>query len=638
VAIYHLSAQIIKRSEGRSAIAAAAYRAGERLVDRQSNVAFDYRNKGGIVHNEIRKPDGAPDWMGNREELWNVLEIKNRRKDAQLAREMNIALPREMTLEQQTAVLRRFVDERFVALGMVADMAIHHDEENNNPHAHVMLSFYAANENGFRRTRTREWNSKDFLTDTREAWSLYANRALEALGHEERIDHRTLEAQGIDRMPTIHEGPQGRSARARGVETTSNVIDIRTYAGKHRALDYRDIDVGRSRAAQNQRIHAFNARQMTKKLVAAMDAMDGWLQHRFMESSVKRAGLRLRDARRARRTADGAIRFWARVVKQRQNRAMVERVFRNQPKHLARTVRLITVAQSKVKQAKRRYAVARQQELTAERDYRRGKQALGRDRQERKARKQRSMSRWTTALGRVAPESITLDRLPADRRDGRWGRIASWMANAAQAQRRHGEKVSSSHGVPSAALTPQPAPRSPADAASRTGPPIAGDAPPATPEVAQPALPHAPAKAETDATIAPPFPVDIALQARAALSAQDNRIENLSRLNTRIIRLERQVRRGEASPAELEQARTERAATYATSGGDDTWKRQMDLRAAYNQAVDALSPEEIQAADIDDAQRESLDRTKAQREKQRQEHSLSHSRGIRHKIHSEPPQ
>jgi ATP-dependent exoDNAse (exonuclease V) alpha subunit len=160
VAIYHLSAQIIKRSEGRSAIAAAAYRAGERLVDRESGAAFDYRNKGGIVHSEIRTPANAPAWMQDREELWNVLAFKNRRKDAQLAREMNIALPREMDLAQQKALLRRFVDERFVALGMVADMAIHHDEDNNNPHAHVMLSFYAANENGFRRTRTREWRSR----------------------------------------------------------------------------------------------------------------------------------------------------------------------------------------------------------------------------------------------------------------------------------------------------------------------------------------------------------------------------------------------------------------------------------------------------------------------------------------------
>jgi len=327
VAIYHLSAQIIKRSEGRSAIAAAAYRAGERLVDRQSGAAFDYRNKGGIVHTEIRTPGNAPDWMQDREELWNVLEFKNRRKDAQLAREMNIALPRELPFEQQKALLRRFVDEQFVDRGMVADLAIHHDAENNNPHAHVMLSFYAANENGFRRTRTREWNSKDFLNDTREAWSQYANRALEAMGVDERIDHRTLEAQGIDRMPTIHEGPQGRKARERGFEPASNVIDIQTYAGRRRSLDYREIDVGRSRAAQNERIHAFNERQATKRLVEAMDAVENWLRHRFFEATIKRAGTRLRDARRSRRMAEGSVCFWKGKLKERWRLMVIASVF-----------------------------------------------------------------------------------------------------------------------------------------------------------------------------------------------------------------------------------------------------------------------------------------------------------------------
>lgn len=459
MAIYHLSAQIIKRSEGRSAIAAAAYRAGERLVDRESGAAFDYRNKGGIVHTEIRTPGGAPDWMQNREELWNVLEFKNRRKDAQLAREMNIALPKELPLEQQKELLRRFVDEQFVGRGMVADTAIHHDKENNNPHAHVMLSFYAANENGFRRTRTREWNSKDFLTETREAWSQYANRALEAMGREERIDHRTLDAQGIDRMPTIHEGPQGRKARERGIEPASNVVDIQTYAGKRRSLDYREIDVGRSRAAQNERIHAFNERQATKRLVEAMGAVENWLRHRFLEATIKRAGTRLRDARRMRRSAEGSIQFWAAVRRQRQRSSTVERILRNRPKRLAYATRQIGKADRSLKLAKRRYVVARQRELTADRDYRQAKLALGRDRKERKIRRQRSVARWKSAIRRVAPDNIAIDRLPEHRRDARWGKILGWIARARLAEQHQRTMSARDHEPrPDTALKPTSAP------------------------------------------------------------------------------------------------------------------------------------------------------------------------------------
>ena len=435
MAIYHLSAQIIKRKDGRSAIVAAAYRAGERLVDRESGTVADYRNKGGIVHTEIRTPQNSPEWMQDRETLWNVLEYKNRRVDAQLAREMNIALPRELPFEQQKELLRRFVDDQFVSRGMVADLAIHHDEEQNNPHAHVMLSFYAANDDGFKRTRTREWNSKDFLNETREAWSTYANRALEAMGHEERIDHRTLEAQGIDRLPTIHEGPKGRKARDRGYAPSSKVVDMQTYAGRRRQLNYQELDEGRSRAQQNARILQFNERQVTKRIAEAFEAMDSWMRLRFMEATIKRAGGRLRDARRGRRSAEGSIRFWAKALKSRQRSSMIERVIGNRPWRVKRQVQLIGIAEKKLKQAKRRYAIARQQELGAERDYRRGKLALGRDRNERHERRRRSVARWTGTIARVAPNDIRLDRMPENRQDPRWMKVMGRLAKAHNAKK-----------------------------------------------------------------------------------------------------------------------------------------------------------------------------------------------------------
>ncbi|NQW11568.1 MAG: MobA/MobL family protein [Alphaproteobacteria bacterium] len=496
MAIYHLSAQIIKRSEGRSAIAAAAYRAGERLVDRQSGHAFDYRNKSGIVHTEIRTPGAAPGWMRDREELWNVLEFKNRRKDAQLAREMNIALPRELGFEQQKELLRRFVDDRFVARGMVADRAIHHDAEGSNPHAHVMLSFYAANENGFLRTRTREWNGKDFLHETRESWSLYANRALEGIGVEERIDHRTLEAQGIDRLPTIHEGPKSRKARDRGYEPpVSNVIDLKTYAGTRRRVDYREIDAGRSRAQQNARIHAFNERQVTRRLAEAFEAVGGWLRHRFLEASIKRTGVRLQDARRMRRSADGSMRFWQKRLKQRWVAATLERVFGNGRyggKRLKWRERQVADAKRRIKKAKWRHALVRQRELSAERDYRQAKLALGRDRKERHARKRRSIARWTTAVSRVAPESVTLDRLPEGKLDRRWADVMGWMATAARAQRERvgwGHSLGREHDRRSEAWTPDapgtgPWGQAPASVEPTASMAEASTIPPATPDEA----------------------------------------------------------------------------------------------------------------------------------------------------------
>ncbi|MEQ9087090.1 MAG: MobQ family relaxase [Pontimonas sp.] len=605
MAIYHLSAQIIKRSAGRSAIAAAAYRAGERLVDRESGAAFDYRNKGGIVHTEIRTPGGAPDWMQDREELWNVLEFKNRRKDAQLAREMNIALPREMDLEQQKALLRRFVDEQFVDRGMVADMAIHHDEENNNPHAHVMLSFYAANENGFRRTRTREWNSKDFLTDTREAWSQYANRALEAMGREERIDHRTLEAQGIDRMPTIHEGPQGRKARERGFDPQSNVVDIQTYAGKRRSLDYREIDVGRSRAAQNQRIHAFNERQATKRLVEAMDAVENWLRHRFLEATIKRAGTRLRDARRSRRMAEGSVRYWQGKVKERWRLMVIASVFGSPRSRAGRTSlhsRLYDRALRRLKQAKRDVARSRRREITAERDYRQAKLVLGRDRKERLARRQRSVSRWTSAIDRIAPQDIRLDRLPEHQRDARWGKVMGWVAKAAEVQRQQPVHAANDQHV----LEHQVEVPSVASVAPST-------------EVQEPS------------------PVETALSARAEMQRQDHRLEALAHTETRIMRLERMVRRGEAAPEALAQAKAEQDQLRQDAGGNEAWQRQAELRGAYSAAIEQLDVDQIEQAEISEEECDALTRAKALREEQRQRQSMTQGHGLRHKIEWEPP-
>lgn len=209
MAIYHLTAKVISRSAGRSAVAAAAYRSGERLKDAREGKTHDYSRREDVEHSEIMAPETAPEWMRDREQLWNGVEAAERRSDAQLSREVEFALPRELSRAEQIETTRAFVQREFVDRGMVADIAIHAPagaDGQEQPHAHVMLTMRSLTGAGFG-PKTQEWNGKDTLENWRSAWADHANRALERAGHSARIDHRSYEAQGIDREPTQHLGP-----------------------------------------------------------------------------------------------------------------------------------------------------------------------------------------------------------------------------------------------------------------------------------------------------------------------------------------------------------------------------------------------------------------------------------------------
>lgn len=216
MAIYHLSAKVIGRSSGRSSVAAAAYRAGERLVDERTGLEHDYTNRRGIEA-WIEAPEHAPDWAKDREELWNRVEASERRKDSQLCREVEVALPKELSRREQDELVRGFVREEIVSRGMVADVAVHRGDENN-PHAHVLATTREIGPEGFGK-KAREWNDRDVLGGWREAWERHANRELERSGSRERVDHRSNAARGIDREPTVHEGPAAREMEARGLRT-----------------------------------------------------------------------------------------------------------------------------------------------------------------------------------------------------------------------------------------------------------------------------------------------------------------------------------------------------------------------------------------------------------------------------------
>ncbi len=220
MAIYHFSGTIISRSQGRSAVACAAYRSAERLHDEKYDKDHDYTQKQDVVHTEILLPAQAPDWMRDREKLWNAVEANEKRKDAQLAREFNFALPRELTLEQNIALAKEFVNQAFVSKGMIADLAVHNDKMPDGqlqPHAHVMLTLREVTPNGFGQ-KVREWNAKENLLLWREAWAEVANQHLFLHGHDWKIDHRTLQAQGIDLEPQYKIGAAVTQARLARLE------------------------------------------------------------------------------------------------------------------------------------------------------------------------------------------------------------------------------------------------------------------------------------------------------------------------------------------------------------------------------------------------------------------------------------
>jgi len=214
MAIYHLHVQIIKRSSGRSSVSASAYRAGEKIHNEYDGITHDYRRKTGVAHSEIMLPQNALKNFQDRSTLWNAVEKSEKRKDSQTAREIDIALPIEFDLQEQIELVRDYIQDNFVDKGMCADFAIH-DKRDGNPHAHIMLTTREVSQNGFE-GKNRDWNKTEFLEQWREKWANICNERLQAKGIDERIDHRTLEAQGIDREPTIHIGVTAKAMQKAG--------------------------------------------------------------------------------------------------------------------------------------------------------------------------------------------------------------------------------------------------------------------------------------------------------------------------------------------------------------------------------------------------------------------------------------
>ena len=203
MAIFHFSAKIIKRSDGGNAVAAAAYRAGERLACERTGQVFNYTRKTEVSHRVILVPDNSPSWVFDRAKLWNSVEKSESRVNSQLARDIEISLPIELTPVQQIKLVEDYIQEQFINMGMIADIAIH--DKPGNPHVHILLTLRDITSEGIGAKR-RDWNNKALIPQWREAWATSCNAALEQAGSTERIDHRSNAARGIEAPATIHLG------------------------------------------------------------------------------------------------------------------------------------------------------------------------------------------------------------------------------------------------------------------------------------------------------------------------------------------------------------------------------------------------------------------------------------------------
>ena len=199
---------MISRARGQSAVAVAAYRFGVALRDERYGITHRFPGDRGIAHAEIMAPPGAPAWAADRDQLWNRVEAGERRRDAQLARLVEIALPAELSPGENLSLVRDYVAGEFIARGMIADFCLRGDP--GNPQAHILLTLRAVTPDGFG-LKERRWNGRAVLQEWRAAWAERANDHLARAGHGVRIDHRTLEAQQIELAPARRVGvPRGR--------------------------------------------------------------------------------------------------------------------------------------------------------------------------------------------------------------------------------------------------------------------------------------------------------------------------------------------------------------------------------------------------------------------------------------------
>ena len=325
MAIYHLSVKPVSRGAGRSATAAAAYRSASQVADRSTGQVFDYTRKSGVEHAEIVLPTEAAkrdiNWPREREQLWNVAEEAEKRKDARVAREYEVALPHELSQRERTELVREFSQEIANRYGVAVDFAIHkpHREgDERNHHAHVLTTTRQVEATGLGAKAELDWAdtdrakrglgpAKEEVAAIRERWATLTNEKLQEHGHESRVDHRSLKDQGIDREPTTHLGPAVSGMQRRGMDTEVGArIQAEAQARLERAAELGRLE--RESAAIGQSIlvldgdirSALQARDAQQRAAAPdrtathdrdavrREARERWLEHRDKQAGEGR--------------------------------------------------------------------------------------------------------------------------------------------------------------------------------------------------------------------------------------------------------------------------------------------------------------------------------------------------------------
>ncbi len=260
---FHFNISMISRGKSKSAVASAAYISCEKIKNEWDGVTHDYHNKKGLLHSEIFLLENIPKEFQNRSFLWNSVELNEKASNAQLARNFIIALPKELSFEENKKLITEFIQENFVSEGMIADLAIHDEsnEGNNNIHAHIMTTLRPINEKGqwqakskkeyilddegnkilnkngkpkTRKVELTDWNNKGNAEKWRESFAEICNIYLERNNLEKRVDHRSFERQGIEEIPTIHLGASASALERKGIETDKG--NINREIKKHNSL------------------------------------------------------------------------------------------------------------------------------------------------------------------------------------------------------------------------------------------------------------------------------------------------------------------------------------------------------------------------------------------------------------------
>lgn len=304
MAIYHLSVKAISRSAGRSATAAAAYRAGVEITDTRTGEVHDYTRKRGIVSADLVLPAGAPKWAADRSALWNAAEHAERRKDACVAREYEVALPSELPADARRQLAVAFAKELADREGCAVDVCIHEpskDGDNRNHHAHIMRTTRKVEAEGLGAKLDTEKAGRNRAADleaVRARWAELTNEHLRQHGIEATVDHRSLKAQGIDREPTQHLGPTATAIERRTGQPSrkrqdfdQDVAERLTQAKKAgelerlgQVLERSILDLsGDIEAAKNQRIQE-QAAELHKRALERSEAEMGHRYARVLEN------------------------------------------------------------------------------------------------------------------------------------------------------------------------------------------------------------------------------------------------------------------------------------------------------------------------------------------------------------------